>query len=106
MNNQIEEIVALMCGERKSCKACKSGNPNANAYCRIEHYAEALYNAGYRKTEDVAREIFEEIEKLLKNQEAVTENARVKEVADWIFHDYLPRKLAELKKKYESEGAE
>ena len=52
---------------------------------------------------EVAREIFEEIEKLLKNQEVVTENKRLKEVADWIFQNYLPRKVAELKKKYTEE---
>ena len=37
------------------------------ASCAIlDDYAEELYNAGYRKASDVAREIFEEIEKLKK----------------------------------------
>jgi hypothetical protein len=55
---------------------------------------------------NMAREIFEEIEKFLKSQEALSENKRLKEVGDWIFHEYLPSQLAELKKKYESEGEE
>lgn len=100
MNKQIEEMVVLMCGERKkhkSCKACKSGNPNANAYCRIEHYAEALYNAGYRKSTDVAREIFEEIEGLM--WDAVIGGKYPAKVIN-------PDKYAELKQKYESEGEE
>ena len=71
-----------------------------------EYIREGLLNANYRKTEDVAREIFEEIDKFLKSQEALSENKRLKEVGDWIFHDYLPSRLAELKKKYESEGAD
>lgn len=52
---------------------------------------------------EVAREIFEEIERFLKSQEAISENKRLKEVGDWIFHDYLPTQLAALKKKYTEE---
>jgi hypothetical protein len=53
---------------------------------------------------EVAREIFEEIERFLKSQEAISENKRLKEVGDWIFHDYLPTQLAALKKKYTEEN--
>lgn len=49
---------------------------------------------------EVAREIFGEIERFLKSQEAISENKRLKEVGDWIFHDYLPTQLAALEKKY------
>ena len=118
-DKQIEEMVVLMCGERKkhkSCKACKSGNPNANAYCRIEHYAEILYNAGYRKASDVAREIFEEIEQEIAA--ALKSNYKVlPQVIDSyeIYHTVkgkisalcgIDGFIAELKKKYESEGKE
>ena len=54
---------------------------------------------------DVAEEIFAEIEKLLKNQEAQCENKRLAEIGNWIFHEYLPMQFAELKKKY-TEGEE
>ena len=49
--------------------------------------AQNLYYKNYRKAEDVAREIFEEIERETKNH-GIT---------------YVQRKIAELKKKYESE---
>ena len=55
---------------------------------------------GYGKQSEVAKEIFEEIGKLLDNQECITENQRCKEVVDFLLHDYLPRHIAELKKKY------
>jgi hypothetical protein len=58
---------------------------------------EIAFKNGYKKA---VEEIFEEIEKFLKNQEALSENQRLKEVGDWIFHDYLPTQFAELKKKY------
>ena len=48
----------------------------------LEDYAEQLYNAGYRKASEVAREIFEELEKA------------------GIFAYRYPI-IAELKKKYE-----
>lgn len=50
-------------------------------------YAKELYNAGYRKASDVAREIFEEIERETKNH-GIT---------------YTQRKIDELKKKYTNE---
>ena len=57
----------------------------------LEHWsdviAEELYNAGYRKAQDVAREIFAEIEDVLNNIG---------------YFDEIDFKA--LKKKYESEG--
>lgn len=73
-------------------------------YPSNKEVADYLISKSYRKASDVAREIFAEIFNFLENQQVVTENARLKEVAEWIFHDYLPRKFAELKNKYESEG--
>ena len=63
---------------------------------RDEIVATALYNAGYRKASDVAREIFAEIEKLKYNGWSA--------VNVYPCIDYIG--LAELKKKHESEGAE
>lgn len=102
MNKQIEEMAKELCSDcNRSCAVC-----NDRDYCISYRAYSGLYNAGYRKSTDVAREIFEEIEKFLKSQEALSENKRLKEVGDWIFHEYLPSQLAELKKKYESEGAD
>jgi hypothetical protein len=59
--------------------------------------------ADYRKASEVAREIFAEIEEMLKGTEAVCENKRLADIGNWIFHEYLPKKFAELKKKYTEE---
>lgn len=53
---------------------------------------------------EIVRGIFDDIEKMLKDQEVVTENQRCKEVGDWLLHDYFLRKLAELKKKHIGES--
>ena len=68
--------------------------------CAIYQTLENIYIAGYRKQSEVVKEIFEEIGKLLDNQECITENQRCKEVVDFLLRDYLPRHIAELKKKY------
>ena len=60
-----------------------------------ERTAENLYNAGYRKASDVAREIFEEID------DAMTDHARGDIDNHWLYV-----RVSELKKKYESEGEE
>lgn len=63
-------------------------------YCKI---AEFLVNEGYRKASDVVREIFEEIEGLLAHHYIEW---------DWCYYDdELGEDFADLKKKYESEGA-
>jgi hypothetical protein len=67
--------------------------------------AEALHifkdtaDAGYRKASDVAREIFEEIEKALDNS-VETEHFK----GTWFNFSKFKQRLAELKKKYESES--
>lgn len=74
-DEQIEEIQAeiIRWGEN----ADKTGNYRYNL-------SEHLVDNNYRKAEDVAREIFEEIERLTKNH-GIT---------------YTQRVIAELKKKY------
>ena len=52
---------------------------------------------------EVAREIFEDIKSFLDAQEVVTQNQRCKEVGEWLLHEYIPKHLAELKKKYTGE---
>lgn len=118
MNKQIDDMVTLMCEERKkhkSCKACKSGNPNENAYCRIEHYAEALYNADYRKASSVAREIFAEIAKFIFSEipNELMPIYKERDFRDGVifgkreaFFEVLNHLDNHLRKKYESEGAD
>ena len=84
---QIEEM-AKIC-----CNTCEFGC-GFNGECDLDtdyrtcgvtkETAEHLYNAGYRKASEVAREIFEEIERETKNHGIC----------------YTQRKIAELKKKY------
>lgn len=59
-----------------------------------ERLATALYAKGYRKSTDVAREIFEELEAIPKDQPS------------YVLYVFLIKKIAELKKKYESERTE
>jgi hypothetical protein len=56
---------------------------------------------------EVAREIFEEIEKAISNLEyranTPRKTVRVEELkaqVDWVLHEVVPKTIAELKKKY------
>ncbi len=78
---------------------------------RFGAVAEVLVNAGYRKAEDVAMEIFEELEKYIANLEYRANTPRktvnveeLKAQVNWILHEVVPATIAVLKKKYESEG--
>jgi hypothetical protein len=68
-NKQIEEMAKYI------CNACEMGNGFGSGCCEGNDYikcgisietAQAIYNAGYRKASEVAREIFEEIEEGVK----------------------------------------
>lgn len=63
-------------------------------------YANAFYNAGYRKSSNVAREIFEEISKASVNWGCYCITTSK---AGFLTSD-VNRTLAELKKKYTVEG--
>ena len=52
-DKQIEEMAKILC--KNGCKDC------IQTLCADWYKAEALYDAGYRKASDVAREIFEDI---------------------------------------------
>ena len=60
--------------------------------------AEAVYNAGYRKQKEVAREIFEEIERLTPKK--FTEKSQDFEFGYALAIQQIKNKIAELKKKY------
>ncbi len=56
---EIKEIATLMCRVYDgSCDEC-----GFSPWCCIYDDARNMYNAGYRKQSDVAKQIFEEIEK-------------------------------------------
>ena len=71
-------------------------------------YAKELYDKGYRKASAVAREIFEEIEKSVANIKYAVDSPRythipvetMVEVCNWILQECIPKRIAELKKKY------
>ena len=59
---QIEEMAKVMCG------GCPDNNQCMCCLCATWYNAEVLYKAGYRKEDDIAKEIFDDIkEKLIFN---------------------------------------
>lgn len=97
---QIEEMTRIVCIQMRdypklTCKKCKADNRSTNAYCRIQFEMERLYNAGYRKSTDVAREMIENLANDLWEGELDTLNISVGK------RFYNKQEfIAELKKKY------
>ena len=90
-DKQIEEIACDLC-ECMPYVVCDE-NLHTCESCKNKEMAEYLYNAGYRKASDVAREIFAEIERQLNDFNGSW--------ADTVINtQYL---IAELKKKYITE---
>ena len=114
MNKQIEEmahLIAIPCSERIEYDGVCVDDKECGECHTCTEAAKAIYNAGYRKSTDVAREIFEEIDKELSEDEQEFERLDKlyqDEVHDYarIYVDDLRERFAELKKKYESEGAD
>ena len=63
-DKQIEEMAKAICSEYDCVIPCQSCAYYGYANCRDVKSAEKLYNAGYRKSTDLAEEIFAEIEKI------------------------------------------
>jgi hypothetical protein len=85
-DKQIEEMAKVY--EEARCKANETlGSMNEGA---DNWYAKAFYNAGYRKSQDVAEEIFAEIEKCFFEELVGCTEAKL--IDEEMF--------AELKKKY------
>ena len=92
---QIEEMAKVMCGgctDNKECMRC---------LCADWYNAETLYNAGYRNQREVAKEFFDEIEKLVSANKKTVGCATYEETIFYI-EDFI-EDLAELKKKYTGE---
>ena len=98
---EIEEMSREICSEYDCVIPCQSCGYYGYANCRDVKSAEKLYIAGYRKASDVAREIFEEIEKLM-NKLDKRHIACGNPKQAWGVRSAMTE-LAELKKKYESE---
>ena len=94
---QIEEMARVI---HKADENCSEYFPISMSECLGKHgrfrtnAAVELYNAGYQKQSEVAREIFEEIDKVIKEHSQGY-------CCDW----YLYELIAELKKKYTEGGA-
>ena len=112
-DKKIEEMAKLICSTcQRELDPCSGEKPCRSAIKESED----LYNAGYRKASDVAREIFEEIENAIKLTLKINREEKVK-LIDTFFSFSLLRSLdskievlqaasnfiAELKKKYVSE---
>lgn len=92
-DKQIEEMAKALNGCTANC--------TDDCGCSEMEHAEVLYNAGYRKKSDVAREIFEEIR--AESSYCVASQNGV-EIYHTKLYNISAIKLDELKKKYESEG--
>ena len=63
-DEQIEEMAKDFCALNMPCEECHLYKNR----CHAKKYATRAYNAGYRKSEDVAEEIFAEIEKKMDGE--------------------------------------
>jgi hypothetical protein len=112
MNKQLEEMakdiefcdrnLVANCHNVK-CKECRYFYSKEDCY--MLRLSEMLIAKGYRKASTVAREIFEEIERLLDTYSA--SHHSIGEVCgESYFERGLEEAIAEIKKKYESEVAD
>ena len=87
--SMICEVYNPLCDENKphTCSRCYANST------KIGDFAEMLYNAGYHKRSDVAKEIFEELDKL---------TYRLLNDADYTMGDIV-YDITELKNKYTGE---
>lgn len=116
-DKQIEEMVKAVCIRMRdypklTCKKCKADNSSTNAYCRVQFEMERLYNAGYRKSQDVAEEIFAEIDDFQRtlrhifldmcggNDYNTLNLLQIDSAIEALFNS----RIAELKKKYTQES--
>lgn len=88
MDKQIEEMAKILCRDYSMGECMVDGFDCLEGHCSKRERIEALYNAGYRKAEDVAREIFEEIEKVVNYALCV-------DITDWTAYNELKKKYTE-----------
>lgn len=111
MNKQIEEMAWDLCDIPKhpsirSCEQC------GNKHCLAMYYAKRAYNNGYRKSSDVAREIFEEFKTEMRSRLHSVDELYKKDPDDfyggqtWAYSAAIFALENIIEKKYESEGAD
>ena len=105
-DKQIEEMACEKCLHYEGCLKRFRKAKSDGFYEFIdetEYFAHAddcdMFIAGYRKASEVAREIFEEIERILSLNKCYGDSGIY-------FERDIETDIAELKKKYESEGGE
>ena len=105
-DKQIEEMENVLYGlnekfsEYCGGKSCADCEFDKYERCSFRYKAETLYNAGYRKASDVAREIFEEIAKASGEWGCYSISS-----TKWGYlTSDVHKTIADLKKKYESEN--
>ena len=89
-DKQISEMAKEICSEYDCIIPCQSCTYYGYANCRDVKSAEKLYNAGYRKSADLAEEIFAEIEVWLDGSRY--------SLAEMVWG--IKHSIEELKKKY------
>ena len=99
--NQVEEMAKVMHERCREISEDTEGIAKLEAQGKTmpDDFAEVLYNAGYRKATDVAREIFEEIDNALHHMAVEYHNAGHPEyfaVCEMVYHKVLRR----IEKKY------
>ena len=98
-DKQIEEMA------RHSCFPCLMGNGkcavdlNPSECYVAQETANKLYSAGYRKASEVAREIFEEIEKIL-DRHSISYHKIGEIFGEHYYDGVMQFDIDELKKKY------
>lgn len=91
---QIEEMAVILTdGGCTKCNCDENGKFN----CLPMYNAELLYNAGYRKTSDIAREIFDDIERTFKGL-LNGDISNILKLLSTLKNEYAEQKLDEAEK--------
>ena len=94
-DKQIEEMAKILCDNYSMGECMVDTFDCLEGHCEKRERIEALYNAGYRKTSEVAREVFEEVHESIKAERFHHNN-----FGYLVYLEDIDRILAELKKKY------
>jgi hypothetical protein len=82
---QIEEMAKAVCHLDRTCDQCMT-----SFECKAMTYAKRFYDNGYRKSSDVAREIFADLEKIIEVDNEGKASFDIRE-----FHHKIEKKYTE-----------
>ena len=102
---QIEEMAIEMChlsGECKTCQICNERYHGDDDLCYFQCVAKEIINYSYRKQSDVAKEIFDEIERILLLNYCCCLPQGATEHYEY-YEGNIAKDIAELKNKYTGE---